>query len=119
VSYYIYDGITLFPEILIMFTAKDNPIYNELGNVNPKAIIYPEFNQAFVGLGVNISKTVAVYDWNTCVTIAVNEHDMKPSEAREFLFFDVVQQNTNDNAPIFLHQSNPMREIEQLFFPDA
>jgi len=117
VAYYIYDGITLFPAILIMFTAKDNPIYNELGNVNPNAIIYPEFNQAFVGLGVNNSKTVAVYDWNTCVTIVVNEHDKKPSEAREFLFFDVVQQNSNVNAPIFLHQVNPMRDIEQLFFP--
>ena len=99
-----------------MFTAKDNPIYNELGNVNPNAIIYPEFNQAFVGLGVNNSKTVAVYDWNTCVTIVVNEHDKKPSEAREFLFFDVVQQNSSNNAPIFLHQTNPMRDIEQLFF---
>jgi len=99
-----------------MFTAKDNPIYKELGNVNPNAIIYPEFNQAFVGLGVNNEKTVAVYDWNTVIALVVNEHDMKPSEAKEFLFFDVVQQNSNNNSPIFLHQHNPMRDIEQLFF---
>lgn len=99
-----------------MFTAKDHPIYQSLGEVNPKAIIFPEFNQAFIGLGVNNAKTVAVYDWNTVVAIMVQEHDMKPTEAREFLYLNVISQTSSDNSPIFLQQSNPMREIEQIFF---
>jgi len=99
-----------------MFSAKDHPIYHSLGEVNPKAIIFPEFNQAFIGLGVNNAKTVAVYDWNTVVAIMVQEHDMKPSEAREFIYLNVISQTSSADAPIFLQQSNPMREIENLFF---
>ena len=99
-----------------MFKAKDNPIYHALGEVNPEAIIFPEFNSAFVGLGVNNSKTVAVYDWNTVVAIMVQQHDMKPTEAKEFLYLNVITQTSSEDAPIFLQQSNPMVDIEQLFF---
>lgn len=99
-----------------MFKAKDNPIYHALGEVNPEAIIFPEFNSAFVGLGVNNAKTVAVYDWNAVVALMVHEQDMKPTEAREFLYLNVISQCNSDNAPLFLQQTNPMREIEQLFF---
>jgi len=99
-----------------MFTAKENPVYQALGEVNPNAIIFPEFNQAYVGLGVNNSKTVAVYDWNTVVAIMVQQHDMKPTEAKEFLYLNVITQTSSEDAPIFLQQSNPMVDIEQLFF---
>lgn len=99
-----------------MFTAKENPVYRALGEVNPNAIIFPEFNQAYVGLGVNNSKTVAVYDWNTVVAIMVQQHDMKPTEAKEFLYLNVITQTSSEDAPIFLQQSNPMVDIEQLFF---
>ena len=99
-----------------MFKAKDNPIYSSLGQVNPNAIIFPEFNQAFVGLGINNYKTVAVYDWNTVVAIMVQEHDMKPTEAKEFLYLNVISQTSTDDAPIFLQQTNYMRDIEQFFF---
>ena len=99
-----------------MFKAKDNPIYSTLGEVNPNAIIFPEFNQAFLGLGTNQTKTVAVYDWNLVVAICVNAHDMKPTEAKEFLFLNVVSQTNSDDAPIFLQQTNPMQDIEQIFF---
>ena len=99
-----------------MFTAKDNPIYSTLGEINPNAIVFPEFNQAFLGLGTNQNKTVAVYDWNLVVAICVNSHDMKPTEAKEFLFLNVVSQTNSDDAPIFLQQTNPMQDIEQIFF---
>ena len=99
-----------------MFKAKDNPIYFQLGEVNPNAIIFPEFNQAFVGLGVNNAKTVAVYDWNTVVAIMVQDQDMKPTEAKEFLYLNVISQCNSEDAPLFLQQTNPMRDVEQIFF---
>ena len=104
------------PCFISMFKAKDNPIYQALGEVNPNAIIFPEFNSAFVGLGVNNTKTVAVYDWNSVIALMVHEHDMKPTEAKEFLYLNVISQTNSEDAPIFLQQTNPMREIEQLFF---
>ena len=103
------------PCFISMFKAKDNPLYQALGEVNPNAVIFPEFTQAYIGLGVNQKKTVAVYDWNTVVALCVQEHDMKPTEAREFLFLNVISQTNTEDAPIFLQQ-NPMREIEQFFF---
>lgn len=99
-----------------MFKAKDSPVYNQLGEVNPNAIILPEFNSAYLGIGTNNSKSVAVYDWTTTVAIVVNEHDMKPTEAKEFLFLNVITQCNSEDAPIFLQQHNMMKDIEQIFF---
>ena len=65
------------PCFISMFKAKDNPTYQALGEVNPNAVIFPEFTQAYLGLGVNQKKTVAVYDWNTVVALCVQEHYMK------------------------------------------
>jgi len=98
-----------------MFVAKDHPIYKTLGEVNPKAIVFPEFNQAYMGLGINKAKTVAVYDWNLVIAIMVNQHDMKPSDAKEFVYLNVITQTQSEDAPIFLQQT-PIDEIEHILY---
>ena len=57
-----------------------------------------------------------MYDWNLVVAICVNSLDMKPTEAKEFLFLNVVSQTNSEDAPIFLQQNNPMQDIEEIFF---
>jgi|TARA_B100001094_G_scaffold327208_1_gene384852 hypothetical protein len=88
-----------------MIKAIDHPSYSHLASLNPEAIVLPEFTPAFIGIGTNGKKSVAVYDFNQCVIQLVGNQDMKPSEAREFLFLDVITQRVEDqNSPMFLQQ---------------
>ena len=77
--------------------------------MNKDAVIFPEFTPAFIGAGTNGLKSVAVYDFNQCVIQLVGQEDMKPSEAKEWLFLNVISQNTSSNSPLFLI-SNPIVE---------
>ena len=43
-----------------------------------------------------------------CVQL-VGQEDMKPSEAKEFLFLNVISQNNSENSPMFLI-TNPIVE---------
>jgi len=88
-----------------MIKATAHPSYSYLARQNPDAIIFPEFTPAFVGVGTNGKKSVAVYDFNQCIFFLVNDQDLKPTEAKEFLFLNVISQNVEDqNSPIFLMQ---------------
>ena len=88
-----------------MIKANQHPSYSYLAEMNKDAIVFPEFTPAFVGSGTNGTKTVAVYDFNQCVIQLVSEQDMKPSEAKEFLFLNVIAQTNSENSPIFLIQN--------------
>ena len=92
-----------------MIKATQHPSYNYLAEMNADAIIFPEFTPAFIGAGTNGSKSVAVYDFNQCVVQLVGSEDMKPSEAKEFLFLNVISQTQSENSPMFLI-SNPIVE---------
>tara|TARA_Y100000592_G_C5253163_1_gene213791 strand:- start:221 stop:523 length:303 start_codon:yes stop_codon:yes gene_type:complete len=97
-----------------MIKANQHPSYTYLAEMNKDAIIFPEFTPAFVGVGTNGTKSVAVYDFTNCVVQLVGQEDMKPSEAKEFLFLEVISQNQTENSPMFLVQ-NPIVE-EMVFF---
>ena len=97
-----------------MIKANQHPSYTYLAEMNKDAVIFPEFTPAFVGVGTNGTKSVAVYDFNQCVIQLVGQEDMKPSEAKEFLFLEVISQNQTENSPMFLVQ-NPIVE-EMVFF---
>ena len=97
----------------LMINATQHPSYSYLADMNKDAIIFPEFTQAFLGAGTNGSKSVAVYDFNQCVIQLVGQEDMKPSEAKEFLFLNVISQTNSENSPMFLI-TNPI--VEELMF---
>ena len=92
-----------------MIKANQHPSYSYLAEMNADAIVFPEFTQAFIGAGTNGVKSVAVYDFNQCVIQLVGQEDMKPSEAKEFLFLNVISQTQSENSPMFLI-NNPITE---------
>lgn len=94
---------------LLMIKATQHPSYSYLAEMNKDAVIFPEFTPAFIGAGTNGSKSVAVYDFSQCVVQLVGQEDMKPSEAKEFLFLNVISQNNSENSPMFLI-TNPIVE---------
>ena len=97
-----------------MIKATQHPSYSYLAEMNKDAVIFPEFTSAFIGAGTNGTKSVAIYDFNQCVIQLVGQEDMKPSQAREFLFLNVISQTQTENSPMFLI-NNPIIE-EMVFF---
>ena len=108
-NYYVINNPTVISGILLMINATQHPSYSHLAEMNKDAVIFPEFTQAFIGAGTNGTKSVAVYDFNQCVIQLVGQEDMKPSEAKEFLFLNVISQTHSENSPMFLI-TNPIVE---------
>jgi hypothetical protein len=63
--------------------------------------VYPEFRLALVGFSVS-GTTRAIYDYDKCVTILVNEQGMDESEACQHMDFNVVGNYIGDNTPIIM-----------------
>ena len=98
-----------------MITANQHPSYSYLAEMNKNAVIFPEFTPAFIGTAMNGKKSVACYDFNQCVIQLIGSEDLKPSEAKEFLFLNVISQSQTDDSPMWLID-NPV--IEQVVYFD-
>lgn len=98
-----------------MITANQHPSYSYLAEMNKNAVIFPEFTPAFIGTAMNGKKSVACYDFNQCVIQLIGSEDLKPSEAKEFLFLNVISQSQTENSPMWLID-NPV--VEQVVWFD-
>ena len=98
-----------------MITANQHPSYSYLAEMNKDAVIFPEFTPAFIGTAMNGKKSVACYDFNQCVIQLIGSEDLKPSEAKEFLFLNVISQSQTEDSPMWLID-NPV--IEQVVWFD-
>ena len=98
-----------------MIKATQHPSYNYLAEMNADAIIFPEFTPAFIGTAMNGKKSVACYDFNQCVIQLIGSEDLKPSEAKEFLFLNVISQSQTEDSPMWLID-NPV--VEQVVWFD-
>ena len=82
---------------LLMIKATQHPSYSYLAEMNKDAVIFPEFTPAFIGTAMNGKKSVACYDFNQCVIQLIGSEDLKPSEAKEFLFLNVISQSQTED----------------------
>ena len=98
-----------------MITANQHPSYSYLAEMNKDAVIFPEFTPAFIGTAMNGKKSVACYDFNQCVIQLIGSEDLKPSEAKEFLFLNVISQSQTEDSPMWL-TDNPV--VEQVVWFD-
>ena len=98
-----------------MITANQHPSYSYLAEMNKNAVIFPEFTPAYIGTAMNGKKSVACYDFNQCVIQLIGSEDLKPSEAKEFLFLNVISQSQTENSPMWLID-NPV--VEQVVWFD-
>ena len=93
-----------------MITANQHPSYSYLAEMNKNAVIFPEFTPAYIGTAMNGKKSVACYDFNQCVIQLIGSEDLKPSEAKEFLFLNVISQSQTEDSPMCLID-NPVVSI--------
>ena len=98
-----------------MITANQHPSYSYLAEMNKNAVIFPEFTPAFIGTAMNGKKSVACCDFNQCVIQLIGSEDLKPSEAKEFLFLNVISQSQTEDSPMWLID-NPV--VEQVVWFD-
>ena len=98
-----------------MITANQHPSYSYLAEMNKDAVIFPEFTPDFIGTAMNGKKSVACYDFNQCVIQLIGSEDLKPSEAKEFLFLNVISQSQTEDSPMWLID-NPV--VEQVVWFD-
>jgi hypothetical protein len=83
-------------------------VYEELRWTNPEAIVFHEFDRAYIGYTEQKgSSPVACYDWKKCVEILVEDRGMTYDEAVEWMGYNVTDAYIGESTPCFLYARNP------------
>lgn len=78
-------------------------ICHDLLQLNPQALFSDGHDKALMGYTLNTHMpNRAVYDAEKCAEIMVEDHDMTPEEAFEFLDFNTFCAYVGDNGPLYL-----------------
>jgi hypothetical protein len=86
----------------IAIEGEKKPLSALLSELNPEALLADGFEAAFIGIGQQFNRHLAVYDYDACVQILAQ--DMTEDEAIEYMEFNVVGAWVGENTPIFLHR---------------
>jgi hypothetical protein len=81
-----------------MKTLKEK-IIDELGE-DENVLLANGFDDAFVGIGRQFGRPIAVYNKSKCINIL--QEDMSEEEAEEYFQFNVEGAWVGENTPIFL-----------------
>ena len=67
------------------------------------ALFADGFDDALVGVGQQFNNVIAVYDYERCIEILVDDnHDMSDEEAREYFEYNVIGAYVGERTPIFI-----------------
>ena len=62
------------------------------------------YEDAVIGIGLQFSKELVVYDEAKCLEILVKRDGMSPEEAREYFEYNTAGSWVGDETPIFLER---------------
>jgi hypothetical protein len=62
------------------------------------------FENAFMGIGRQFTRPVAIYDRNKCIDILINRDGMNIDEAEEYFEYNVQGAYVGDDTPIFMEK---------------
>jgi len=79
--------------------SKVNEEYSEV-------VLADGWDSAFLGIGIQFNKRVAVYDLGRIIKILVHRDHMTYEEAREFIDFNITGAYVGENTPIFLEYAD-------------
>jgi hypothetical protein len=76
---------------------------NDVGDINPEAIIYDGYNDAIIGMAsrINLGPVVA-YDVDKILEILVERDGMTYEEAMEYFDFNIMGGWLGEYTPIFI-----------------
>lgn len=67
------------------------------------ALFADGFDDALVGVGQQFNNVIAVYDYERCIEILVDDnHDMSDEEAREYFEYNVIGAYVGERTPVFI-----------------
>jgi|TARA_B100001939_G_C16412234_1_gene392857 hypothetical protein len=61
------------------------------------------FDDAFIGIGQQFSKFMAVYDKSKCIEI-LTDQGLSPDDAQEYMDYNVYGAYMGDNTPVFIER---------------
>ena len=60
------------------------------------------FEDAFLGVGYQFNRLLAVYDRRKCIQILMRRDNMSENDAEEFFEFNVIGAYAGEHTPVFL-----------------
>ncbi len=72
------------------------------------------FEQAFIGVGTQFTKALAVYDLEKMIEILMKRDGMSHDEAEEFIEFNVTGAWVGEMTPVFLRRVGLAEVLEEL-----
>jgi hypothetical protein len=79
---------------------------DELGELNPYALLADGLEAAFVGYTVNHHHAhVAVYDVEKCIKVLMDRDGMDREGAEEFLEFNTLGAYVGENGPLYVRMT--------------
>jgi|TARA_R110000787_G_scaffold73301_1_gene163237 hypothetical protein len=69
-------------------------------------LLADDFEKAFIGSTISAfnRKQVALYDYNKCILILINDQGMEEDEAIDYFNYNVIGSWVGDSTPIFVNQ---------------
>ena len=67
-----------------------------------EVLLLDGLDSAFIGLGQNFDKTIAIYDRQKCIEVLMEEHSMTDVEAVDYFEYNVTGQFLGPNNPVFV-----------------
>jgi hypothetical protein len=80
---------------------------DELGELNPYALLADGLEAAFIGYTVNHHHAhVAVYDVEKCIKVLMDRDGMDREGAEEFLEFNTLGAYVGENGPLYVRMTS-------------
>jgi len=86
--------------------SKFDTIVDELGYLEPKALLADGFEDALIGYVQHFSRYLACYDKEQCLRLLMKRDKMSRDEAVEYFEFNVVGSWIGVNTPVFLTRAS-------------
>jgi len=77
---------------------------------NSETLFADGFDEALVGVGIQFSREVAVYDYVKCIDVLMKRHDMEATDAIEYMEYNVVGAYMGRGTPVFLTRTEKYSE---------
>jgi len=78
--------------------------FESLEGPDEETIYAAGFDEAFIGLGTQFNRDLAVYDFEKCVDILMDRDGMSYDEAVEYMDFNVIGSYVGVYTPVFLNR---------------
>lgn len=78
------------------------PVFDELAEANPDALIPDGLDDGYIGYTVGINRPVAVYSVEACIECLCKREGITREEAEEYLDFNTFFAYFGPNSPIYV-----------------